>query len=62
MVGAIVKIIIGLFIWKIVPGWIEFGSSKTRSFVQLCLNIIGVVVVIAGIISLLRSLGGAFSL
>lgn len=57
MLGAIVKIILGLFIWKIVPGWIEFGSPKSRSFIQLCLNIVGIIIVIGGIISLLRSFG-----
>lgn len=57
MVGAIIRIIIGLFIWKIVPEWVEFGSTKARSFIQLCLNIIGIVIVISGCVSLLRNLG-----
>ena len=57
MIVAVVKIILGLFIWRIVPGWIEFGTAKARSFVQLCLNIIGIVIVISGIISLLGVLG-----
>lgn len=57
MVGAIIRIIIGLFIWKIVPGWVEFGSTKAHSFIQLCLNIIGIVIVISGCVSLLRNLG-----
>ena len=57
MVGAVIRIIIGLFIWKIVPGWVELGSIKARSFIQLCLNIIGIVIVISGCFSLLRGLG-----
>ncbi len=57
MVRAVIEIIIGLFIWKIVPGWIEFGSKSTRNFAKVCFNIIGVVVVIAGVLALVRSLG-----
>lgn len=57
MISAIVKIIFGLFIWKIVPGWVNFGSSNARSFIQLCLNVIGIIIVISGGISLLRSFG-----
>lgn len=60
MIGAILKIVFGLFLWKIVPGWIEFGSPKSRSFIQLCLNIVGILIVIAGAISLSRSLSVVF--
>lgn len=55
MIVGVVKIIIGLFIWKIVPGWIEFGTTKARSFIQLCINVIGVVLIVSGVFSLLKS-------
>lgn len=56
MISTIIQIILGLFIWKVVPGWIEFGERKIREFIQLCCNIIGVVLVIFGIIGLARML------
>lgn len=56
MISSIVRIVIGLLIWKIVPGWIEFGTPQARSFIQLCCNIVGIIMVISGIISLIRVL------
>lgn len=60
MTGAILKIILGLFIWKIVPGWIEFGDGRMRSFIQLCVNIIGIIMVISGGLSFISSMGIGF--
>lgn len=59
MIGSILQIIFGLFIWKIVPGWIEYGSVGTRNFIKLCCNIIGIIVLISAVITLLRSLSVA---
>lgn len=56
MIDSIVRIIIGLMIWKIVPGWIEFGTSKARSFVQLCCDVVGIIILISGVISLIKFL------
>ncbi len=56
MIGGIIKLVIGLFLWKVVPGWIEFGSSGARSFVQLIFNIIGVILVIVGAVNIVMSL------
>lgn len=56
MIGGIIKIVIGLFLWKVVPGWIEFGSSSARSFIQLIFNIIGVILVIVGAVNIVMSL------
>lgn len=56
MIGGIIKIVIGLFLWKVVPGWIEFGSSSVRSFIQLIFNIIGVILVIVGAVNIVMSL------
>lgn len=56
MISSIVRIVIGLLIWKVVPGWIEFGTPQVRSFIQLCCNIVGIIIVISGVISLIRIL------
>lgn len=56
MFGSIIQIIIGLLVWKLVPGWIEYGDRKVRDFIQLCCNIIGISLVIFGAIGLIRQL------
>lgn len=56
MVGGIIQIILGLFLWKVATGWIEFGSASLRSFVQLCLNVVGIILVIAGFVSIVQVL------
>ena len=56
MVPAIIEIIIGLIIWKMVPGWITEGSKSARDVIKLACNIIGVLVVILGCYSLVMAL------
>lgn len=56
MVSAIIEIIIGLVIWKMVPGWITEGSKSIRDIIKLVCNIIGVIMVIAGCYSLVMAL------
>lgn len=58
MVSAIIEIIIGLVIWKMVPGWITEGNKSTRDIIKLACNIIGVILVIVGSYSLVMSLIG----
>lgn len=58
MVSAIIEIIIGLVIWKMVPGWITEGNKSTRDIIKLACNIIGVILVIVGCYSLVISLIG----
>lgn len=58
MVSAIIEIIIGLVIWKMVPGWITEGNKSTRDIIKLACNIIGVIIVIVGCYSLVISLIG----
>ncbi len=53
MISSIIKILVGLFIWKVAPRLIEFGDKKMKSFVQISLNVIGVIIVIMGVLSLL---------
>lgn len=52
MIASIVIIAIGLVVWKLVPGWIEYGNHSIRQFIQLLCNIIGIIMVIAGAIDL----------
>ena len=56
MISSIIQIIVGLLIWKIVPDWVEMKSRKSKSSIRLSLNIIGIVIILFGIVSLLRSL------
>lgn len=56
MVGKIMLILLGLLIWKIVPGWIEYGNKKTRESIRLGCNIAGIALVIIGLFSLLMSI------
>ncbi len=54
MIAAIIEIILGVFIWRVVPSWITTGSKSTRDTIALICNILGVLIVIGGIISLVR--------
>lgn len=56
MINAIIKIIIGVVLWKLVPGWIQYGNRKVREAIQLVCNILGIVIVIAGVISIIKYL------
>lgn len=58
MVSAIIEIILGLVIWKMVPGWITEGKKKVRDIIKLACNIIGIIMVIAGCYSLVMALIG----
>lgn len=56
MVPAIIEIIIGLIVWKMVPGWITEGNKSARDVIKLACNIIGIILVIAGCYSLVMAL------
>lgn len=56
MIPAIIKIIIGLVIWKMVPGWITEGNKSVRDVIKLVCNIMGIILVIAGCYSLIMTL------
>lgn len=60
MVSAIIRIILGLVIWKIVPGWITEGSKKVRDMIRLACNIVGIIMVLSGGYSLLKDLVNVF--
>lgn len=56
MMGGIIQIVLGLFLWKVVPGWIEYGSTSVRDFIRLIFNIVGVILTIAGVIRVFGNL------
>lgn len=60
MISAILTIVIGVVVWKLVPRWITEGNKSTRDVIKLACNIIGVILVIAGCYSLVMSLIGHF--
>jgi len=60
MASSIIMIIVGLLIWKIVPGWIQNGSRKNKNRTKLGLNILGILIVVLGIVSLFKTLISIF--
>lgn len=53
MVPEIIKIILGLVIWKLVPGWITEGNNSLRDIIKLVCNIVGIIMVLVGCYSLI---------
>ena len=60
MVNAIINILIGTILIKYVPGWIKYGNKQVRNNIQLVVTIVGIILLLAGIISLVRFLFGLF--
>ena len=58
MISAIIEIILGVIVWKMVPGWITQGKKSARDTIKLACSIIGIILVIAGCYSLIMSLVG----
>ena len=56
MISSIIQIIVGLLVWKIVPDWIEVKSRKSKNLVKIILNIIGIIIILFGIVSLIKTL------
>lgn len=56
MISNIIYIVIGLFIWLLVPGFFKSSSTVNMKTVNLVCTIIGLVVVIGGVIGLLCSI------
>lgn len=46
----------GVVIWKLVPGWIEFGNGSVRQTISLICNIIGIIMVLFGAYDLIMSI------
>lgn len=56
MIPALIEIILGIIVWKMVPGWITEGKKDIRDIIKLACNIIGIILVLAGGYSLIMSL------
>lgn len=56
MIGSIVTIVLGVVIWKLVPGWIEFGNASARQAISLICNIVGIIMVLFGAYDLIMSI------
>jgi hypothetical protein len=56
MISGIIEIIIGVLVWKFGPGFINQGSKSAQDAVRLIINIIGIVLILAGILSILHVL------
>ena len=55
MGSSLITIAIGLIIWMFIPKWIKYGKKKTRQTIQFWCNIIGIVIMLLGIISLISN-------
>lgn len=60
MISAIIKIIIGLFIWMVLPRLIYnkriYKKNTTQFFVNIACKILGVTIIVFAIISLIKSI------
>ena len=53
---SIVAIVVGLIVWRLIPKWIKYGKKKTRQKIQFWCNIIGILLMLGGIITILNYL------
>lgn len=60
MANAIINFIIGVILIKYVPGWIKYGDKKVRNNIQLVVTVVGVLFLLAGIVSIIRFVFGFF--
>lgn len=56
MFSSLIEIIVGMLVAFILPGWVKFGDAKGRSFIQLVLNVVGIIIIISGVIHFLNAL------
>lgn len=55
MANALIKIVLGILLCSYIPKWIKYGDKKIRGYIQLGCNIIGIILVIFGALSILNS-------
>lgn len=55
-ISSIVTIIVGLLVTFVVPEWVKFGDKKSRNFIRLVINVIGILIIISGAISFFRAI------
>ena len=56
MLHCIILIALGFVMWKFLPGKITAASKKARSYIDLGLQILGIILMITGAIQLVRSI------
>lgn len=60
MIGVVVKIVIGLFIWMVLPRLIyskrKYQKNSPQFFVHISCKIIGIAIIAFAILNLIRSL------
>lgn len=56
MISSIITFVIGLLVAFVLPEWVKFGDRKSRDFVRLVINIIGILIMISGFISFIRTI------
>ena len=60
MVGAVIKIIIGLFIWMVLPSLLndkrKYKKNTTQYFIYISCKIVGIAIVAFSIIGFVRNM------
>ena len=52
--GNIINIVIGYIIWRYIPGKITAASKKVRKSVDLGAQVLGIILMLTGIVSLIK--------
>lgn len=60
MVGAIIDIILGYIVLRYIPKWITLSSTKANEILRVCAIVIGLIMILSGIASLLKTVLGIF--
>lgn len=60
MVHSIILIALGFVMWKYLPGKITAASKKTRSYIDLGFQIVGILLMLSGGVELVRSIFNLF--
>ena len=58
MIHGLIIIAVGFVLWKFLPGKITAASKKTRSYIDLGLQIVGIILMLSGGVEFIRSLMG----
>jgi hypothetical protein len=60
MTGAIIQVILGLFIWMVLPGLIykkrKYQRNTPQFFVHLSCKIVGIAIIVFAVLNFIRSL------
>lgn len=55
MIHCIIEIVLGYVMWKYLPGKITAAKPKVRGYIDLGLQIVGIILMILGSISLFKN-------